>query len=89
MRKPVTILLTLLLSLMIVGLAAAVPYGSLREADIARHKDAYQPEEFSFLNTLGEDGDAGEDAGPDFGDDEDDGLDFGDDEDDGIDFGDE
>ncbi len=101
MRKSVTVLLSVLLALLIVGIAAAVPSPDPREEDVARHKDAYQPEEYSFLNNLGGDrgpeddgpGDDGpgpedEDGGLDFGD-EDGGVDFGDEDDDGVDFGDE
>ena len=78
MRKSVTILLTLLLAAMILGIALAVPHGALQEDTVERHKDTYQPEEYDFLSGFGEDEEETDD-GLDFGD-EDDGIDFGDDD---------
>ena len=88
MRRSVTVVLTLLLCVLVTGLAAAVPHGSLQEATIAAHKRAYQPEEFDFLNDFGSKPDGSGDPGVDFGGDDDPGLDFGDD-DPGLDFGDD
>ena len=94
MRKAVTILLTLALPLMILGLGMAVPDAAPLDAAVAARKREYQPKEFDFLLDLNGGGD--EDAGPDFGDD-DPGVDFGDDDpgvdfeddDPGVDFGDD
>lgn len=96
MRKSVSILLTLLLPVMALGLALAVPSGSPQDEAVNRHKVEYQPEEFSFLLDLrspagqqSKEDNAGDDFGVDFGDDDDYGVDFGDDDDYGVDFGDE
>ena len=67
MRKTVTILLTMLLPLLAVGLAAAVPGASPLEDAVARHKIEYQPEEFDFLLNVG--GPARPDAPADDGED--------------------
>jgi len=74
------ILLTALAVLMLLGTAVAVPHGSLQEDTVARYKDLYQPEEYNFLNSLGEP-DEDEETGIDFGEEEEDwGIDFGEDE---------
>ena len=71
MRKAVTILLTLLLSLLVVGIGAAVPSPDILEEALERHTDAYRPKEYDFIDNLGADdgtpSDAPEDEGIDFG----------------------
>ncbi len=87
MHRSVTVLLTVLLAVMVLGLALAVPQAGLREETVERHKQAYQPEEFDFLNDFGQETDG--DTGLDFGDDDAGIPDFGEEEDYGIDFGDD
>ncbi len=94
MRKSVTVILTMALALMILGLAAAVPDGTPLESAVARHKDEYLPEEYDFLRDVGAP-QSRDDSGIDFGDEGDPGIDFGDEDffpeedagaDDGYDF---
>jgi len=84
-RKSVTVLLTLLLSVLVIGIGAAVASPDILEEALDRHKDAYQPKEFDYLSNLGMDPETEDDPA-------DDGVDFGEEdeeEDYGIDFGDE
>ena len=82
MRKPITILLAVLLVLMLVGIAVAVPSPDVLKDAADRHKARYQPTQFSFIDEQrfqGRDGGTEEESA-------DDGLDFDEEEDDGIDF---
>lgn len=80
------ILLTVLLVLLLAAVPFAVSHGTLQQSAIDRYSDLYQPEEYSFINSIGKtpaDAEDAEDGIPDFGDDdeeEDWGIDFGDDE---------